>query len=264
MFKRLLACVLLLPTMAMATELEFGDNQCEVNLNYDVNVSSERLQVIEQQQTLYEFDGTVLRVGEQTITLTDEQRLQLERFQQQLLQGSSDIVALATEAIIMATEVLAEIYTELNIDSNTPEQLMMALQQQLDTAISADHGSYHLASQSLESATTEMEAVIETHVEKIATEGIGQLFMSMGKAMSDGEGSFEQRMTDFGQSMEQMGERIEQRVEQSSTKMEAQGQRLCEQWQRLDLQEQRVRDLVPQLQQYNLVTAEQNKLAFLR
>ncbi|WP_298444854.1 DUF2884 family protein [uncultured Ferrimonas sp.] len=264
MFKRLLACCLLVPSLAFGAQIDVDGNQCQVELNYDLQVSPQQLVISDKQQTLYHFEDGQLLVDGQKVALTPEQRYQLEQFQQQLLIGSKDLVAIVNSALSLAADVISQVFQELNIDSDTPEQLMASLQQEVAKAVSAEDGSYQLLSQSFDQAGDEIGEAVESQMEQLMSEGIGQLLMSLGESMSNGEGSFEQRMENFASSMENMGERIEQQVELRADNLEVQAEQLCSQWQKLDLQEQRIHDLVPQLQPYELVTAEQNELAFLR
>ena len=92
----------------------------------------------------------------------------------------------------------------------------------------------------------------EQAIEEAVTQSMGSIMMLVGKAMTSGEGNFEQRMEAFGAKMEKFGENLEAKMDIKAAALEQRGDALCAQVTQLDALETRIQQQIPAMQQYDL------------
>ncbi|WP_169628083.1 DUF2884 family protein [Ferrimonas senticii] len=247
-----------------AVDFDFSNQHCQMALGHDVQVSPTKLVISDTQQQRYRFEQGQLYVDGQAVQLTPQQRQQLQQFQQRLLDGSQELLALVNDALTLAAGVISGIMQEFQLEQDQPDQWLAKLQQHIEGGLSVNDGEYHLTAAGIDSSGEQLGDAIGAEIEQAITSNIGQLLITVGQSLSDGEGSFEQRLEAFAQSMEQMGERIEQQVEQQGQQLEQRGQQLCDQWQQIQQQESQLHQALPQLKAYPIIDVADNELTWLR
>jgi hypothetical protein len=100
-------------------------------------------------------------------------------------------------------------------------------------------------------------------IEEAVASSMGSVMMIIGKAMSSGEGNFEQRMEAFGTKMERFGDNLSARMELKSAALEQRADVMCSKLHALDVIESQIQQAVPQMKQYDLFDiTQQQKTAF--
>ncbi|SHI10056.1 DUF2884 family protein [Ferrimonas marina] len=266
---------LLLPLLSLgllcsahASDFAINGEQCDLNLNHDLHVNQQTFSVSDGERQLYRFDQGQLYVEQKPIHLSEEQRQALERFQQELMESSEELVALVDEGLALAAMALEEVFAELSqwgVEQPDSNGLMQKVQQRVHGEMQDGKGGYTLSQSSLNSMDEELDKAIEDEIEQVVSQSVGSMLMMLGSAIANGEGeSFEAKMESFGRSMEAMGERIEQQVGSHAEQIEQQAQGMCERWMALDEQEQQLQRIIPEINAYDLIVSGDPDLAWLR
>ncbi len=249
------------------THYQFGD-ECELSLNYDVELERNRLQVSDDGETLYRIEGDRLWVRGKEVQLNDEQRAMVQDYFAEMERQLPKVVDLATDALNLAGSALDAVFSELAEFGVSPDQgseIMTGIQQKVEASMRTENGGYRLGANALDSLGNELDEVMENEIEEVVSKSIGGVLMALGQAMSEGEnGDFEQRMEDFGQRMERMGERIEAEMEVQAAALEQQANALCDEWLALDKLEQQLQRHIPEMAEFDLVVQGDPDLAMLR
>lgn len=246
---------------------QFGD-ECELSLNYDVELERNLLRVSDEGELLYRIEGDRLWVRGKEVELNREQQAMVQDYYAEMERQLPKVVDLANDALKLAGSALDAVFTELSEFGVSPDQgsdIMGTIQDKVNASMRTDNGGYRLGANSLDSLSDELDQALESEIEEVVSKSVGGILMALGQAMSEGEnGDFEQRMEDFGQRMERMGERIEAEMEVQAEALEQQANALCEEWLVLDEMEQQLQRNIPEMAEFDLVVHGDPDLAMLR
>ena len=136
------------------------------------------------------------------------------------------------------------------------EELMSSIQSRFDTVAHRDGDSYTLSGDGINGIDEAFGAEFEREVEELVARSLGSIIAMVGQAMASGEGTFEQRMEQFGQKMENLGERVEQDMEHMGGQLEAASAEVCGDILQIAAMEEELRSDIPELGSYQLFTPE--------
>lgn len=227
----------------------WADEECSINIQHDITVTSESLLVSEQNEELYEIvQEGYLSVAGKDIELSDEQRALTEHYAGEVAALVPQIIELVSEALTVAGKsleiALTGVFGQNNELSSNPAKSIEEARVAFVATARPEEGVYRLVSEDYESFGENLEADLEGAV----GEAMGAMMSQMGSAMTSGEGSFLEKMEAFGERMELIGEEIEA----SASVLEETGDALCQDMREIRTLERELITAVPVLEGYSL------------
>ena len=227
----------------------WADEECSINIQHDITVTSESLMVSEQNEELYEIvQEGYLSVAGKDVELSDEQRALTEHYAGEVAALVPQIIELVSEALTVAGKsleiALTGVFGQNNELSSNPAKSIEEARVAFVATARPEEGVYRLVSEDYESFGENLEADLEGAV----GEAMGAMMSQMGSAMTSGEGSFLEKMEAFGERMELIGEEIEA----SASVLEETGDALCQDMREIRTLERELITAVPVLEGYSL------------
>ena len=227
----------------------WADEDCSINIQHDVTVTSESLLVSKQDKELYEIvQEGYLSVAGKDVELSDEQRALTEHYAGEVAALVPQIIELVSEALTVAGKSLEIALTGMSGESSELSSKPAKAVEEARVAFLAtarpEEGVYRLVSEDYENFGENLEAELEDAVGG----AMGALLGQMGSAMTSGEGSFVEKMEAFGERMELIGKEIEA----SASVLEDTGDALCQDMHEMRALERELFTAVPALEGYAL------------
>lgn len=240
---------LLVAIAALLALPAWADEECSINIQHDITVTSESLLVSAQDKELYEIvQEGYLSVAGKDVELSDEQRALTEHYAGEVAALVPQIIELVSEALTVAGKsldiALTGVFGENSELSTNPAKAMEEARVAFLATAKPEEGVYRLVSEDYESFGENLEAELEGAV----GEAMGAMMSQMGSAMISGEGSFLEKMEAFGERMELIGEEIEA----SASVLEGTGEALCQDMLKIRTLEREMIVAVPALEGYSL------------
>lgn len=244
------------------------EHSCNVSFDKDLSINSELVSMKDAGTELWRINnnGQLWLDGKAVTTNSNTQAL-LRQYQAGIRTQTLETVALVEDALILAADAVNSVVTELTGDS---QQQHPALQTALDkiktsteSIVVRSGDSIDIYGSRFDSLDDAFGAEFEQAIEEAITSSMGSIMMLVGKAMTSGEGNFEQRMEAFGERMERFGEDLEARMDIKASALEQRGDAMCANLQQLDVLESQIQQAIPQMQQHDLIEINSNnKTAF--
>lgn len=232
---------------------------CNFQLEHDLLIDRHEVVLQKDQQDLWRIDsqGQLWLEGKKHATDQDTQQL-LQQYQAGVRQQANATVDIVTQALELATDAVAQVVTELSGKPLTAhpslQQAFAKIQQTNDNIIVRRDNTLLLKGSELSQLDHTFDTEFEKAVEDLVQDSIGNIMLQIGKAMSSGEGSFEQRMEAFGQRMERFGERLEAGLQAKAELIEQRGEALCAEMQTLNTVENTLQQRLPAMAKFDLFT----------
>ncbi|MFQ6370153.1 YggN family protein [Shewanella sp. YIC-542] len=251
-----LGCALLTPVFsATAVALKSPNNACDVSLNYDVTLTPEQLVVGSKGQEHYRIEMEHLYVDGKEVPLNAAQKKLLTEYHQGVAEQMPEVIALVDDALIMANDgVTAALTPLLGDDAGSKLDAMMGqLRERINKTVYHKQDTYFIGATGSD-VDEAFNEEFSQQVEELMMQSVGSILMNVGQSMMNGDGNFSERMEAFGERMEQIGDEIEKKMEARSDAIEQRADRLCDNFQQLLVVEQQLREQVPALAAYPLVS----------
>jgi len=255
LFSTALLAVVTLPVLA-------DNTQCSLQFKDDLVIAPTAVQMQRGNQTLWKINNSGQLWLENRQISTDAQTQQaLVQYQAGLRQQSRATVVLVADALQLANDSASEVISGLGVNSQplqaSVNQAIAGLKTQIDQLVVAKGDEIHLYGSQISQPDGKLEREIELAVQQSMAQLSGAVMMSMGSAMMQGNGNFEQRMAEFGKKMANFGQQIEQQMQAKGKGLEQRGQAICQQLRQLDGLEQQIQQAVPAMQPYDLIDTSQ-------
>lgn len=264
----ILACSPALVTAAEQVTLHSNSEfQCSVNLNHQARISPTKLELAseDEKETLsYNLETPeLLAINSETLTLTTDQQILMQRYQAGLHQSARDIHAITIDAIDIAIEglgiALSTLAGEDHPDTLEFWEAASELRKQTEKRLLSADDTYVIGNDwdghtglEIEKAVNELvENELGPRIEKLATASAGTIAWHALKAVFTGGRSIER---DAEAAAEKAGERVEQRAE----KLEWYADTLCQNLVKLDMTETELQESIPQTKRWNFIELDKN------
>ncbi|MDP2716821.1 DUF2884 family protein [Rheinheimera sp.] len=244
------------------------EHSCNVNFDKDLSINSELVSMKDAGTELWRINnnGQLWLDGKAVTTDSNTQAL-LREYQAGIRTQTLETVALVEDALLLAADAVNSVVTELTGDSLQDHP---ALQKALDkiktgteNIVVRSGDNIDIYGSRFDSLDGAFGAEFEQAIEEAVTSSMGSIMMLVGKAMTSGEGNFEQRMEAFGERMERFGEDLEARMDIKASALEQRGDAMCANLLQLDVLEGQIQQAIPQMQQHDLIDINSNnKTAF--
>ncbi|MDX1677427.1 DUF2884 family protein [Arsukibacterium sp.] len=264
----LLASAVILSTLSL-NAMAHQNNQCNIEFEKDLVINSDSVRLQDNGTTLWQIDdnGQLILDGK-PVMVNNDTRLLLRDYQAGIRSQTKETVALVEDALIMASDALTTVMAELTgkslDDYPAVQQALAQISDAANQVVVREGDNTYLYGSRLESIDQAFGPEFEQAVEEAVNQSMGNIMMLVGKAMTSGEGSFEQRMEAFGQKMEKFGEDLEAKMEIKAAALEQRGDAICAQVNQLDTLETRIQQHIPAMQQYDLFKNGDSALSLRR
>lgn len=230
-------------------------NACNVEFRNDITVSPEHIEITSAsgENMLINSDHDVFVNGE-TVSLDDDERALVEKYAAEVRTTIPRIVALALEGVEVAMMAITEVFSALT-ETEPPASLVASIndiQEEISYRMYRDGNTVHMKGGEIKGVEAAM-ANIEPALEKAIADSMGDLIMSVGASIKDGEGTFTERLARFASKMEGLEEDIERKVASKAHALEKQAEGLCDQVYALQAVETALHTKVPATRSFDLV-----------
>jgi hypothetical protein len=264
----LIAAGFALTSLSSAVQAHNVNNSCNINFEKDLAITSQHVAITDNGTELWRInsDGQLWLEGKVVATDSDT-RLLLRDYQAGIRSQTLETVALVEDALIIAADAVNSVLTELTGESLDSHP---ALQKALDKIKTSTEQIVVRSGDHIEVYGSRFDSMGDAFgnefaqaIEEAVASSMGSVMMIIGKAMSSGEGNFEQRMEAFGTKMERFGDNLSARMELKSAALEQRADVMCSKLHALDVIESQIQQAVPQMKQYDLFDiTQQQKTAF--
>lgn len=251
-----LGCALLAPTSsAWALGLGGDNDACDVSLNYDVTLTPKKLVIGDQGQERYRVEMDRLYVDGKEVTLDAKQKKLLTEYQQGMAKQLPEVVALVDEAMDMANAAVSTALTPLLGDETGTKlnDMMTQLHERVGKVVYHKGDTYFIGATD-DTIDKAFDEEFSRQMEDLVMQSMGSIMINIGKSMMNGEGDFSERMDAFGKRMDKLGEEIDQQMDERSKALDKRADALCDDFQQLMAVEDQLRQSVPALSAYPLVS----------
>lgn len=254
---------------SISTAVMAHDNSsCNVNFDKDLSINSQLVSMKDAGTELWRINnnGQLWLDGKAVTTDSNTQAL-LREYQAGIRTQTLETVALVEDALVLAADAVNSVITELTGDSMQDHPALQTaldkMKASTDSIVVRSGDNIDIYGSRFDSLDEAFGPEFEQAIEEAVTSSMGSIMMLVGKAMTSGEGNFEQRMQAFGERMERFGEDLEARMDTKSAALEQRGEAMCGHLQQLDTLENQIQQTIPQMQQYDLIDVNSsNKTAF--
>jgi hypothetical protein len=257
----LIATGFALTSISTSVMAHTSEHSCNIKFDKDLSINSELVSMKDAGTELWRINsqGQLWLDGKAMKTDSDTQRL-LRDYQAGIRSQTLETVALVEDALVMAAEAVDSVLTELTGDSLASHP---ALQTALDKIKASTESVVVRSGDTIDIYGSRFDNIddafgpeFEQAIEEAVTSSMGSIMTIIGKAMSSGEGNFEQRMEAFGEKMQRFGADLEARMDVKAQAMEQRGDAMCASLKQLDVLESQIQTAIPQMQQYDLIDVD--------
>jgi hypothetical protein len=244
------------------------EHSCNVNFDKDLSINSQLVSMKDAGTELWRINNNgQLWLDGKVITTDSNTQALLREYQAGIRTQTLETVALVEDALLLAADAVNSVITELTGDSLQDHPALQTALEKIkastDSIVVRSGDNIDIYGSRFDSLDGAFGAEFEQAIEEAVTSSMGSIMMLVGKAMTSGEGNFEQRMEAFGERMERFGEDLEARMDTKSAALEQRGDAMCGHLQQLDTLENQIQQAIPQMQQYDLIDVNSsNKTAF--
>jgi hypothetical protein len=236
-----------------------SQHSCNINFDKDISINSELVSMKAAGTELWRINsqGQLWLDGKAMKTDNNTQRL-LRDYQAGIRAQTLETVALVEEALVLAADAVDSVLTELTGDSLAShpalQNALNNIKASTESVITRSGDTVEIYGSRFNNIDDAFGAEFEQAIEEAVTSSMGSILTMIGKAMTSGEGNFEQRMEAFGEKMERFGQDLEARMDIKAQALEQRGETMCARVQQLDTLESQIQKAIPQMQQYDLIS----------
>ncbi|MFT5710375.1 MAG: hypothetical protein ACI8QT_001069 [Halioglobus sp.] len=228
-------------------------DDCSIDLNYDIRVSSQFLEVSGKDGVVYEIkQGGDLTVKGVPVDLNEQQKELTQTYAGEVAAMVPQWINLVSKALSVAEEAIQVAFSAaFGDDSAAVEKSTQALaraREKFESSSSVDDGVYTIAVNSLNDVDGAFDEDFSEELEDIVMSSVGLLFVELGKVLISSDKDFEQSMKAFSERMDRMGDELKT----MGGELEKTASKLCDDMQHAQALEDELSDKIPQLKGYGL------------
>lgn len=255
----LLLVILLLSTPS------FAGLKCDVDLQYGVLVSKNRIRVIDESRTLYQINGNdQLIVKGEWIQLNPQQTEVVAELSKGIHYAVPRMILLATEGVQLAVNTVEHVYLGLVGSEHKSykklQRRMERVQVKVRKKFIHSGDNYLIGPGSLENVDDFVDKELEEQIEQAINTSLGGILSAIGGLTSNGDDDLEQRMEDLSQRLETVGEEIERHVSPQADTLRKKARWFCTKMKTLNQLEEQLRQEIPTMRPYNVIVTGDSDL----
>jgi len=237
----------------LLSALATADDDCSIDLQYDIQVSTQALKVSNESEALYQIlQGGQLSVRGEAVELTDDQTVLTEEYAGEVAALILQWVALIPRALEVAEEAMAGAFTAaFGADSapvTTSAKALALARETFERSVTVEDGVYSISMTEFNDIEETMGEELTEEIEDAIMSSLGSLFVEFGQAVVSTEGSFEERMGAFGARIDM----VDKELGRLGAELEDTSAELCAGRRKVQKLEQRVVKEIPELADYLL------------
>ena len=258
---KLLIAATLFSSMTMADDPQ---QNCSLQLQDDLLVQRGDVQLLRNDRQLWRISSQgELWVNNQVVNTDAQTTIMLKQYQSGLRDNAEQTVTLVADAVSIAADALTRVMAQFDVDNGEAQanidRALNKMRTNLDQILLRSDDSIRINGSKLAGIDNGFDNEMSKAIEESVAEITGNTLMLVGKAMSSGDGNFDQRMEAFGQKMEKFGNELEADMQVRGEQLEARGQQICSSLQQLDGLEAQIQAKVPAMQPFDLIQASAKK-----
>lgn len=245
----------LLSTLSLSAA---ANNNCSLQFKDDLVIAPTSVHLERGQQQLWRInaDGQ-LWIDSKKVNTDRATTTSLQQYQSGLRQQSKETLLLVGDAMQLASDAVGKVVAGFGVDNsqlkNSVDQALSTLKNKVDHLVISKGDQIRINGSHINQADGQLSAEFEQAMQQSMAQLTGAVMMTMGQAMMQGEGTFEQRMATFGKKMETFGSAIETEMDAKSDGLEQRGKAICYNLQQLDVLERKIQAAVPAMVPYDLI-----------
>jgi len=257
--KTLIASAILLSGSAVAHDVHFSSNSCDVDLNAGISIKQNVITFTKNNKPLYQIiDNQTLIVDGKTISLDSNQEKLVNEYSTKLRVVPTEAKRIAIDAIDLAAEGVNLAFSEILGEGN---DISVNLTRQLTEIRSDVNSQFDVNDFTIDENgnlqddffTEEFGQKISDMVQDTVKNSMGTLLVAVGQQML-----FSGDMDAFEAKMENFGSQIEAQMEQRGELIEAQGERLCHSVYEIDQLEEKLKSNIEEMPQVNVIVVDKS------
>ncbi len=245
-------------TLVLNAPANAADNQCSLQFKDDLVITTSEVRLQRAEQDLWRIDsaGSLWLQGKSVPTDAETQRT-LMQYQAGLRHETHEVVALVADALQLAATTVDKVVKNLGGENPQLQDAVADaignLRQHIDTLVVKTDGEIRINGSNIQNNDGEVTKEFEQAIEQSVMQLTGAMMVSLGQAMSSGQGDFDSKMQAFGEKMEQFGQELETEMTEKSERLAVRAEQICGELQDLDVLEQQIQTQIPAMKSYDLI-----------
>lgn len=228
---------------------------CSVELQSDVTINSESIDVSAESgdRLLIDSDNNLYVNGEK-YPLSDEQQTIVDAYADQVRKTIPEIVAIALEGVEIALTAVSEVFYAL-LERSPPQSLLDSIsriEEAVAERMSVNGDTIHVKGGEI-NGLEETMADLEPEIERAVQSAVGDLVVSIGESVRDGEVGIMDSILGFAEKAEQFERDIEAEVMVKARKLEERAEGLCDEVYALQAVESQMHVKIPATRGFDMV-----------
>lgn len=251
-------CYLSLAAIAAGAHMQGtrGDiKACNVEIQSDITVKPDAVEVTTSTGNLMVINQNYeLFIDGKTIGLDTDERALVESYARQLRNTIPELITVALEGAEIALTAVSEVFYTFSEDGPPASLLgsINSIQEEVTARMYRDGNNLHIKGGEINGLEATMSG-LEQALEDAISESIGDLIVSVGRSLKEGEGSLAERIASFTDKMESFETDIQMRITDKAEQLEQRAEQLCEQVYALQATESRLHQAMPVTRLFELV-----------
>jgi len=228
---------------------------CHVEFQSDITINPDAIEIASDNDSkmIINRDHQVFIDGREIDMNGDETEL-VEQYAAQVRSTIPEIVSVAMAGVEIGLTAVTEVFYAFS-EAGPPPSLLNTINQIEDEVSASMYQDGNVVSMKggeisgLNTAMNELEPALEQAI----SESVGDIIVSVGQSLKNGEGSLAERITAFTDRMENFEKDIEAKMGAKAGKLEQRAEGLCEQVYALQATESQLHLAVPAMREFDLV-----------
>lgn len=228
---------------------------CNVEIQSDITVKPDAVEVTTSTGNLMVINQNYeLFIDGKTIGLDTDERALVESYARQLRNTIPELITVALEGAEIALTAVSEVFYTFSEDGPPASLLgsINSIQEEVTARMYRDGNNLHIKGGEINGLEATMSG-LEQALEDAISESIGDLIVSVGRSLKEGEGSLAERIASFTDKMESFETDIQMRITDKAEQLEQRAEQLCEQVYALQATESRLHQAMPVTRLFELV-----------
>jgi hypothetical protein len=230
-------------------------SSCQVEFSSDVSISSDVITVSTESGDSLRIDSmNALYVNGDNQSLNPEQQAVVDAYADQVRTTIPEIVAIALEGVEIALTAVSEVFYSL-LEQSPPPALLDSIdriEEAVAERMSVNGDTINVKGGEINGLEKTM-AELEPQIEQAVKTAVGDIVVSIGESVRDGEAGIMDSLLGFAKKAEQFERDIEEEVTKKAQKLERRAEGLCDEVYALQAVESRMHRDIPATRGFDMV-----------
>ncbi|MEH6713369.1 MAG: YggN family protein, partial [Paraglaciecola polaris] len=224
--------------------------------------TNDQIRVIDNSRTVYQINqDNQLIVQGQWVSLSPKQQAELKELADGVHHVVPKMILLASEGVELAIETVEHVYIGLvGEEHESYEKLRSSLarvQSRVKEKFIHAGSSFYMGPGTLENVDDLVDRELEEQIEEAMNTSLGGILSAIGGLVSEST-STEEKIAKLAEKIDTIGSTVEEKFSPKSQTLQQKAHWFCNEFKRLDRVENRLRQDIPQLTKYDVVSSAQS------